>query len=135
MSQKPRAYTLPLTVEFEDVDSLGIVHHTRLVAYLERARVHLLFEAGLGALSGQGPVAVLHDLTMRFLRPARLMDQLLVSVSPRESDGVTLALDYEIRRGSELLATATTVIAFWDRETVVPVPEPVLASLAAWGAA
>jgi len=41
-----KEYTFQVTVEFEDVDSYKIAHHTRLIAYLERARVHFLTDLG-----------------------------------------------------------------------------------------
>jgi YbgC/YbaW family acyl-CoA thioester hydrolase len=133
MSRKP--FSIPVTVEFEEVDSFGIAHHTKLVAYLERARVRLFAEAGL-QLVPEGALPVLHGLEMRFRRPARLMDALTVSVAAEPCNGFRLSLRYEIRRGDELLARASTALAFWDPATdaLVPVPAALLDRLEAWRA-
>ena len=117
------ASPVPVTVEFEDVDSYGIAHHSKLVAYLERARLRFLAANGL-ALSGDGCVPVMYSLELHFRRPARLMDALEVSVEVAEADDFRIGLRYAIRRGEEVLVRARSVIAFWDRERDGPAPVP-----------
>ncbi|HOU55285.1 MAG TPA: thioesterase family protein [Myxococcota bacterium] len=114
---------VPVTVEFEDVDSYGIAHHARLVAYLERARLRFLLERGL-PVHPDGCLPVMADLSMRFLRPARLMDRLEVEVRLREADDFRLTLDYRIVRAGELVARARSVIAFLDPVGGGPAPVP-----------
>lgn len=105
---------MPVTVEFEDVDSYGIAHHTRLVTFLERARLRLLTSLG-AELSGVVPVV--YELHLRFRKPARLMDQLTVTARVRDHDEYTLALEYEIGREGEAIVKARSVIAFADLES------------------
>ncbi|MCP4642806.1 MAG: acyl-CoA thioesterase [bacterium] len=106
-----KAYRFPVTVEFEDVDSYRIAHHTKLVAYLERARVHLFSALGVD-LSG-GPVSpVMYDLQVRFRKPAVLLDQLIVSVFVKEFADFSLVLGYRITRGDDTILRASTSIAF-----------------------
>jgi 4-hydroxybenzoyl-CoA thioesterase len=124
---------LQVTVEFEDVDGYGIAHHTQLLHYLERARLRLFARCGL--LEG-GLVPVLHDLQVRFHRPARLLEQLQVVLEVEAADAVRLRLRYQVRRGETLLLRARSVIAFWDPRagTLTPVPEAVLVALQLAGA-
>jgi acyl-CoA thioester hydrolase len=119
-----RRLTVPVTVEFEDVDAYGIAHHTKLVAYLERARVRFLADLGLD-LARSDVHLVLYDLTVRFKRTAVLLDPLEVTVSVTSADAVRLTLGYQIRRSGLLVARATTALAFVDGATkaVVPIPE------------
>jgi len=119
-----RRLTVPVTVEFEDVDAYGIAHHAKLVAYLERARVRFLSELGLD-LSRTDVHLVLYDLAVRFKRTAVLRDVLEVTVSVSSADAVRLVLGYQIRRAGLLIARATTGLAFVDGATkaVVPMPE------------
>jgi acyl-CoA thioester hydrolase len=119
-----RRLTVPVTVEFEDVDAYGIAHHARLVAYLERARVRFLADLGLD-LARTDVHLVLYDLTARFKRTAALLDPLEVTVSVSSVDSVRLTLGYQIRRAGLLVARATTALAFVDGATkaVVPIPE------------
>jgi len=119
-----RRLTVPVTVEFEDVDAYGIAHHTKLVAYLERVRVRFLSDLGLD-LARTDVHLVLYDLAVRFKRTAALRDVLEVTVSVSSADSVRLVLGYQIRRGGLLIARATTGLAFVDGATkaVVPIPE------------
>jgi acyl-CoA thioester hydrolase len=127
-----RRLTVPVMVEFEDVDAYGIVHHAKLVAYLERARVRFLVGLGLD-LARTDVHLVLYDLTARFKRTAVLHDALEVTVSVSSADAVRLTLGYQIRRAGLLVARATTALAFVDGATkaIVPIPEELRRALEA----
>lgn len=132
MSRAAEPFCYPVTVEFEDVDSYGIAHHSRLVCYLERAR--LRFITGLGLDLGPGRVVpVLHDLRVRFSKPVRLLDRLDVSVLVESVSDYRLELGYRIRRGTETVLRASTTIAFADLEagSIVPAPQAFVDALAA----
>jgi acyl-CoA thioester hydrolase len=124
-----------VTVEFEDVDSYGIVHHTKLVAYLERARVRFLTSLGLG-LYPDALSIVLYGLDMRFKKPAFVRDVLLVSVSVGSCDDYRLRLRYRITRNGALLVSATTGVAFMNASshTIVPAPADFVEALKQWDA-
>jgi acyl-CoA thioester hydrolase len=125
-------FVWPVAVEFEDVDSYGIAHHTKLVAYLERARLRFFHRLGFDLGPGR-VVPVLHEVRMRFSKPARLLDTLEVSVFVESVNDFRLELGYRIRRGPEMIARATTVIAFADLEAggIVAAPEAYVAILRA----
>lgn len=125
--RNPPELVVPITVEFEDVDSYRIVHHTKLVAYLERARLRLLAKLGMD-LSREDLVPVLYDLRMRFRQPARLMDRLEVEVTVKGFHEYQLELSYRIRRDGETIARATSIIAFADLTSgeVAPLPKEYL---------
>jgi YbgC/YbaW family acyl-CoA thioester hydrolase len=128
--------SIPVDVEFEDVDSYRIAHHTKLLAYLERARVRFL--SRIGVRVGDGPCTILlYGLTVRFVKPARLLDKLQVSVRPSAVDAVRLTLDYRIRRGKELVLKASSELAFADPQSceIVPVPPSVASKVKAMMAA
>jgi acyl-CoA thioester hydrolase len=133
-AENGRPLTVPVTVEFEDVDAYGIAHHARLVAYLERARVRLLGELGMD-LSRADLHLVLYDLAVRFKRTVALGERLEVTVAVRSIDAVRFVLGYAVRRGGQLVARATTALAFVDGATkaIVPIPEEHRRALAARG--
>ena len=123
---KEHEFTTTVTVEFEDVDSYGIAHHTKLVAYLERARLRFLRSRGIEPFRGP-TVGVLYDLRMRFAKPVRMFDELEVGVLVEHVSDFRLDLGYRVRRAGALIARATTSIAFADLEQGRPVAAP-----AAW---
>jgi acyl-CoA thioester hydrolase len=116
-------YTHPIIVEFEDVDSYKIAHHPKIIAYLERARVHFLKDVGL-ELHPEGLSIVLYSLDIRFKRPAFLLDCLNVSVFVKAIDSYRLELAYVIRRDKDLLVRATTGIAFMDSSSNLIIEAP-----------
>lgn len=118
------AATVEVTVEFEDVDSYGIVHHSRLVCYLERARLRLLEALGLPLCPDGNTFPVMYELRTRFHRPAKLLDRLQVSVELADHDDFQIQLKYRIRRGDDLLVRASSAIAFWDQVRDKPASLP-----------
>ena len=109
-----KIFTLPVTVEFEDIDSYKIVHNTRILDYLERARVRFLTgEMGLD-LYPEGTGIVVYNLEVRFNKAAFLLDRLEVKVFVSSMDTYRLTLGYRLLRGREVLARASCGLAFMD---------------------
>lgn len=104
-------YRLPIRVEFEDVDSYGIAHHTKLIGYLERARVRFFHEGGIEVHDGDFHL-VLVDLQVRFKEPALMMDEVDVCLWVEKLGGASLVWGYalmkqdrELLRGSLKMAS------------------------------
>lgn len=116
-------FTVPVRVEFDEVDSYRVVHHTKLIVYLERARVRYFESLGFD-LKRRDLTMLLYRLDMRFKKPARFTDLLDVSVSVSSVTATEVVLGYKIRRDGELLAKAETALAFADPESGAPVPVP-----------
>jgi acyl-CoA thioester hydrolase len=116
-------FSMPVTVEFEDVDAYRIAHHTKLVSYLERARVRYFTSLGFD-LQAQDMTVVLYHLDMNFKKPAFFQDTLTVSVSLRSFDNFRMELYYKIRRGTELIARASTGLCFVDPKSKIMIPAP-----------
>jgi acyl-CoA thioester hydrolase len=117
------AFEYPVIVQFEDVDRYDYAHHTKLIAYLERARVHYLLKSGFD-MDRRDVHIVLYELSMTFRKPARLLDELTVSVSQKSLETYRVCLAYRILRGSELIARATSYLAFVSSTAGKPVPVP-----------
>src|SRR3954463_9532521 len=70
-----------LTVYFEDTDTAGVVYYANYLKFIERARSDMLRAAGIDQRAaqeaGEGVYAVA-EANIRYLRPARLGDDLLV---------------------------------------------------------
>ena len=78
------ALVWPVRVYWEDTDAGGIVFYANYLKFFERARTEWLRSLGVGqqALREQtGGIFVVSQTDVRYHRPARLDDQLLVTVS------------------------------------------------------
>src|SRR5690606_29246087 len=84
----------------------------------EVGRTTLLKEMGLAyrQLESDGYRLPVLEVSARYLRPAVYDDTITIVTRLREKPLLRIRLEYEVRRGDELLATGWTVHAFIDRE-------------------
>ncbi len=98
-----------LRVYYEDTDVSGIVYYANYLKYMERARSDMLRAAGVdqrAALEqGEGYYAVA-EARIRYRRPARLDDDLLVLSEVREVRGASCLIHQRVMRSGEILAEA-----------------------------
>ena len=83
------AFEFPIRVYWEDTDAGGIVFYANYLKFFERARTEWLRSLGVGQhnLREQtGGMFVVTDAQLRYLRPARLDDELIVTASLLETD-------------------------------------------------
>lgn len=75
-----------ITVRFTDLDPYNHVNHARYLSYFESARIEALDEMGFGMadLANNDLRIVLTEVSMRFLRPASLHDQLTITTWVKE---------------------------------------------------
>ncbi len=90
-----KPYSYLTCVEFEDVDAYGIAHHSRLICFLERARVHFFSDAGITVNDGSFRL-VLVDMHLKFLAPAKMQDEILVHLSVEELKSASLIWRYQM---------------------------------------
>jgi acyl-CoA thioester hydrolase len=114
-----RAHHFALHVYFEDTDFSGLVYHANYLRYMERARSDMVARIGVDQkeafASGFGVYAVA-DLWIRYLRPARFDDDLLVMSTVEEFGAARLVIHQRVMRGEELLSDARVVAAFLSPE-------------------
>lgn len=108
-------HRLAVRVYFEDTDLSGVVYHANYLRYLERGRSDLLRLLGIDQRSahegGEG-VYVVADLSIRYLRPANLNDDLLVETRCTEIGAATVTMAQRVLCGEEVLAEARVRAGF-----------------------
>ncbi len=89
---------------------MGVVHHPRFLVYFEVARTQYLRELGFpyGEVMRSGTHLAVVDVGLRYLRSARYDEELTVVTACTECTGARLRLDYEVRRGREVLVSGFT---------------------------
>lgn len=102
-------------VYFEDTDFSGIVYHANYLRYMERARSDMLrqleMDQNAAYESGEGVYAVV-DLSMKYLLPAKLDDDLVVISRVRAVRAASVIIDQNIMRGPDQLTSASVHAAF-----------------------
>ena len=112
-----REHHFALTVYFEDTDTAGIVYYANYLKFMERARSDMLRAAGIDQRAakeaGEGVYAVAH-VDIRYLRPARLGDDLLVRSTVEQVRAASVIIHQRVMRGAEQVADARVTAAFLD---------------------
>ena len=113
------AHHFPLRIYFEDTDLSGLVYHANYLRYMERARSDMLRVAGIDQRAtheaGAGVYAVT-DIKIRYRRPARLDDDLMVESRVTGFGAATCAIHQRVRRGEELLTDGEVSVAFLTQQ-------------------
>src|SRR5918993_2187105 len=110
-----REHHFALTVYFEDTDTAGIVYYANYLKFMERARSDMIRAAGVDHNTahhqGDGVYAVA-ELGIRYLKPARLGDDLVVLSTVEQVRAVSVVIHQRVMRGAETLTDARVTAAF-----------------------
>ena len=118
---------LPIRVYYEDTDAGGVLYHASVIRYLDRGRTEWLRNRGhsLAALEREHQrVFAVHSLSVRYLLPGRLDDELTVRTRLSGRGRLSLDFDQALWRAEECLAQATVKVACLDTETWSPAALP-----------
>jgi acyl-CoA thioester hydrolase len=113
-------------VYWKGTDAGGIVFYANYLKFFERARTEWLRALGIEQQrlrEAEGAMFVVSATDVRYLRPARLDDLLLVTAQVREAGRASLTIAQSARRGSpagELLCEGTIRIGWVDGITLTP---------------
>ncbi|MFN4020919.1 MAG: YbgC/FadM family acyl-CoA thioesterase [Erythrobacter sp.] len=102
-------------VYYEDTDLSGITYHANYLRWFERARSDLLRLLGIDQRaaieSGEGAFA-LSEISLRYLRPARLDDDVVIETRCTELGAASCRMHQIARRGDEILCEAHLRVGF-----------------------
>lgn len=118
------ALHLPVRVYYEDTDAGGVVYHTGYIRFFERARTEWLRALGYSQdklAQETGVLFTVVELTVRFLKPARLDDLLQVLARAERAGGASLLFSQEARnQAGDLLAQGQVRVACVDARSMKP---------------
>ncbi len=105
-----RTHLLPVRVYYEDTDFSGVVYHATYARFFERGRSDFLRAAGIAhaaLLERESPLAfAVLRLDLRFHKPARIDDSLLVATRYESVTGARIFINQDLTRSAETIATA-----------------------------
>jgi acyl-CoA thioester hydrolase len=126
-SSDPVPFSFGIRVYWEDTDAGGVVYHASYLRFLERARTEWLRAQGFGQQAlreSEDLVLVVRDMAIDFRKPARLDDELLVSVVLAQRRSASLLITQEISRGDQVLVRANVRVACLVASSFRPRPLP-----------
>ncbi|MBS1186156.1 MAG: ybgC [Burkholderiaceae bacterium] len=127
MATMPQSFHWPVRVYFEDTDSGGVVYYANYLKFFERARTEWLRAAGVSqqVLMEQHCIMfVVAGVTLDYLAPARLDDELSVTVVAERLGRASVQVAQQVWRGDLLLASGNIRVVCVDSLTMKPKPVP-----------
>ena len=112
-----REHRFALSVYFEDTDAYGIVYYANYLKFMERARSDMIRAVGVdqaAELKASGSAYAVIEVDIRYRRPARLGDDLLVVSRVEQVRASSVDIQQRVMRGPELLTDARVTAAFLD---------------------
>ncbi len=103
-----------LRVYWEDTDAAGIVYYANYLKFIERARTEALLAMGIRQTELRarlGVVFAVREVGVRYLAPARLEDQLVVTTAVGRVAGARLELRQDVLRDGAPLAECLVTLA------------------------
>ena len=128
-------FRYPVRIYWEDTDAGGIVFYANYLKFFERARTEWLRSRGVGQQQLReltGGMFVVSDAQLRYHRPARLDDELIVTAQLQETGRASLTIGQQALLKPEqmtdsrpvLLCEGTIRIGWVDATTMRPARMP-----------
>ena len=136
------SFALPIRVYWEDTDAGGIVFYANYLKFMERARTEWLRSLGIAQRQlreDTGGIFVVSETQLKYHRPARLDDELLVTAELSQIGSASLIIAQRVLSNSEqsaasgpaLLCEGTIRIGWVDTRSLKParIPPTILEAL------
>ena len=135
MQDAPPIVRYTVRIYWEDTDAGGIVFYANYLKFFERARTEWLRSRGVGQQQLReltGGMFVVSDAQLRYHRPARLDDELIVTAQLQETGRASLTIGQQALLKPEqmtdsrpvLLCEGTIRIGWVDAATMRPARMP-----------
>ena len=115
-------FSTDIAVQLRDIDRLNHVNNAVVVTYLQQARIEY-FDALLDYVDQDIDVVVATQ-TMEYMHPIEWGDTVAVDLRVTEIGSSSITVEYRVRVGDTVCATAETVLVTFDREEQESVPLP-----------
>lgn len=120
-------FSWPVRVYWEDTDAGGIVFYANYLKFFERARTEWLRTLGVeqqALKEREGGMFVVAETSVRYLRPARLDDALIVSVRLHETGRASMTIHQHVLLNNTLLCEGTIRIGWVNVSSLQPARIP-----------
>jgi tol-pal system-associated acyl-CoA thioesterase len=117
------AFSIQVQINYEDTDAGGVVYYGNYLGYMERARNAYLREQGfpLRTLSDQHQILfVVTEARLRYLLPARLDDELQITLGIIKAGGAGVEFEHLVLRDKECLVKGEIKLAVLNSVTFKP---------------
>jgi acyl-CoA thioester hydrolase len=129
------AFEFPVRIYWEDTDAGGIVFYANYLKFFERARTEWLRSLGISQRAlreATGGIFVVSETTLKYHRPARLDDELIITAHLTEAGRASITIVQQALAKNErtlagdtlILCEGTIRIGWVDAATLKPARMP-----------
>ena len=129
------AFEFPVRIYWEDTDAGGIVFYANYLKFFERARTEWLRSLGISQRAlreATGGIFVVSETTLKYHRPARLDDELIITARLTEAGRASITIVQQALAKNErtpagdtlILCEGTIRIGWVDAATLKPARMP-----------
>ena len=99
---------------------MGVVYHANYLPWFEVARTKLMAEIGLPyrELQDAGYMLPVLEVQCAYKNSAKYDDEISVRAMMKTFPRARIRIDYEVKRGEEILTTGYTIHAFMNRDGI-----------------
>jgi len=122
------AFEFPIRVYWEDTDAGGIVFYANYLKFFERARTEWLRSLGVGQQKLRdetGGMFVVSETQLKFLAPARLDDELLVTACLQEAGRASMTISQQVLKAGAVLCEGSIRIGWVNATKMQPERIPI----------
>ena len=85
-------------VNYYEVDSMGVVHHSNYIRYFEEARCDMSEKMGMpyNIIEEKGFLMPVLDVQCKYIYPAKYGDNLVIKTKVKKFSGIRMIVEYEI---------------------------------------
>jgi acyl-CoA thioester hydrolase len=123
MSYMQNSFQWPVRVYYEDTDAGGVVFYANYLKFYERARTEMLRDMDFEQdqlITQESVIFVVRSVQVDYLKPAKFNDLVVVTAELSLVKSASLTFEQIIKRGDDVLSTATIRIACLDAKFMRP---------------
>jgi len=121
-----KIYKFPFSIAYSDTDAGGIVYHGRYIEIAERARMEML--CGVTIPVGEG--FVVRGLTIKYMSPLKLADDIVVETEITKVGAVSMDLEQKFVHNDTICAIMTITIAYIGADVKLKaIPDEIISRL------
>ena len=126
----PAEFSATMRIYWEDTDAAGIVFYANYLKFFERARTEWLRSLGIAQSAlreSTGGMFVVSETSVRYLQPARLDDELVVTAQLQAAGRASMVIAQQaFNNAGQLLAQGTIRIGWVESMSLRPARIPAI---------
>lgn len=105
-------------VQYYETDMMGVTHHANYIHWMEEARIDFMDRIGFPyrRMEAEGVLSPVKSLQVNYLKPSTFGDEVDITVSVKDFNGVIITIRYDMRLSGEKIFTGSSEHVFLDRD-------------------